>query len=170
MVFKKILFQIMAILTPTLLFLSCGGGSNSTDIPDKPVETGVHRIEISVEGDLGKFSPHVIFEGATIKGMPVTLFDGKGEEQGILFTKNYDDKPFSEVTAYTASNAISFQSVLTMHNRDRNEGVVTVKFKGFVDGKLKAVAERKISFTKTDILVQVAFDSIHSVVIEPRKS
>jgi lipoprotein len=169
MVFKKILFQIMAILTPTLLFLSCGGGS-STDIPDEPVETGVHRIEVAVEGDLGKFSPHVLFEGATIKGMPVTLFDEKGEEQGILFTKNYDDKPFSEVTAYTASNAISFQSVLTMHNRDMNEGVITVKFKGFVDGKLKGVAERKISFAKTDILVQVAFDSIHGVVIEPRKS
>ena len=90
MVFKKILFQIMAVLTPTLLLLSCGGGSNSTDIP---VETGVHRIEVSVEGDLGKFSPHVLFEGATIKGMPVTLFDEKGEAQGILFTKNYDDKP-----------------------------------------------------------------------------
>ena len=160
----------MEVLTPTVLLLSCGGGSNGTDIPDEPVETGVHRIEVSVEGDLGIFSPHVIFEGATIQAMPVTLYDEKGEEQGIFITKNYDDKPFSEVAAYTASNAISFQSVLTMHNKNGNEGAVTVKFKGYVNGKLKTVAERKISFAKTDLLVQVAFDSIHGVVIEPRKS
>lgn len=146
---KNLFLSVLTIAFVSVFFISCGDSDNETT-GDEITEQGVYKVEVSFSGNVEALSPSVVFVAAKEGGELVSIFKDSGEKQMGEMIVSYDDKPFTQTTAYTSSDCRVFLTNILLINQDMKDCVLTVKCKGYFNGKLVKTGEKTVTFKGND--------------------
>lgn len=155
--FKHFFVVAMTLFMACVLTTSCGSDSSEDD---EPTTTGVgtYKVEVFLSGETDLFTPAVLFSGMNQDGGLVTLYDKDGTDYYGEYYLSGSETPFTEVSASSASNCLYFNTSLLLYNPYAQEGSVSVKCKGYFNGKLTKTSEKTFYITKSDVLLTASFD------------
>ena len=129
-----------------MTFTSCGGdGSSNTIDVDTNVETGMHKVVLTVSGDTSNWT-----WGGNAHGMiwenghntNAVMYDKDGKPQGIIYRMNDGEMSF---TAMTDDKGMYISFTLVAIDDDVSaDGEINFSFHGYKDNKL--IKKENISF------------------------
>ena len=146
---KKFLFSVLAVMAMMTvgMFIACGGDDKDEDLPDGYQKTteGVHRMEVSVDGDLtgwnGKFA-FVAVCGDGTRGYVKLYENGKLISEDGTFLgeelRDYIIETDSKCDQMTLTATLS-------HGVSASVSPVTVTLKSFINGQPKKA--KTVEFT-----------------------
>lgn len=136
--FLFVALAVMAMMT-VCMFTACGGDDNDNDLPDGYQKTteGVHRMEVSVDGDItgwnGKFA-FVAVCGDGTRGYVKLYENGRQISDDGTFLgeelRNYTIETDSKCDQMTVTATLS-------HGTSVSVSPVTVTLKSFINGQPK---------------------------------
>lgn len=156
---RKFMFSALAIMAMMCMcmFIACGGDDKDDDLPDGYQKTteGVHRIEVSVDGDLtgweGKFA-FVAVCGDGTRGYVKLYENGRQiSDDGTFLGEELRD-----YTIETDSKCDQMTVMTTLrHGNSVSVSPVTVTLKSFINGQPKKA--KTVEFT--DSYKTIVFNS-----------
>lgn len=156
-------FNLKTQLLLTLLLLVCACSKDNDPDPSSIMETGVHKIELSLDGDWKNFNCEFGFvgvgKGSTVSN--VTCNDGGKANGGVYNVAYKGDK----VEAWTSNGCIDFSCSIIIYNINGNEGKMTVNATGYVDGKKAASASSVIEVKKNELTKSAVFNTVEGLKI-----
>lgn len=154
---KKFLFSTLAIMAmmTVSLFIACGGDDKDDDLPDGYQKTteGVHRIEVTFEGDLTGWQVDMLFIGVHSNGGPAKFYENG---QLVADDGGYEIETLRNCAVETDAKCDQMDVTMTMkHGSSGSINPVTVTLRSFVNGQPKKV--RTVKFTES--YKTIVFDS-----------
>lgn len=96
---------------------------------------GVHKIEITITGDVSSFDFTCTFSGTSWDGKNAILYDAKGNAKGTLYVVSSYDTPFSSQIIKTDKfGTLLSTSVASVAKKGGAKVVLSIK--GYVNDKL----------------------------------
>lgn len=150
--------MILAVLLSAVT-AGCSGDSDDGSLPDNVVSktAGVHKIEISMEGDYAAFSPKAVFNAFKRNGVYANTIDEGGKSHTPLYDADYKG---GKLIAWTEGGCIEFACSILFINAGGKAGKVTVRCTGYVDGTKTLSDSRTIEFSGGDTSKAAHFNSI----------
>ena len=148
---KKFLFSVLAIMAmmTVCMFIACGGDDKDDDLPDGYQKTteGVHRMEVSVDGDLTGWNAKFAFVavcGDGTRGYVKLYENGRQISDDGTFLgeelRDYIIETDSKCDQMTLTATLS-------HGTSASVSPVTVTLKSFINGQQKKA--KTVEFTDT---------------------
>lgn len=159
---KHFFFAFMAIVMFSTVIASCGDTDGSED-EETYYGIGSYKYELVLTGDVDKITPTVAFQGINTDNDGATIYDQNGKEYDGYYSVDGEVTAFTSVTASTASNCRVFVSALILKNSNKENGVVTVQYKGYFNNKLVKTGEKTITFTPDYTSSTLSFDVLHGL-------
>ncbi len=144
---------IMAMMTVSL-FIACGGDDKDDDLPDGYVKTteGVHRIDVSFDGDLTGWEGQMTFVATCGTAHNVKLFrNGQqiADDGGIII------ESLEDCSIETDARCDQMNVGIILSNYRQTTSPVKVTLRSFINGQPKKV--KTVEFT--DSYKTIIFDS-----------
>lgn len=156
---RKIL-GMMALIVATMMATGCSkdnddvsGGGN-----EAPSSFGVHKIEVSLEGNYTSYTPSMVFNAFKKGGAYANIYDENGKVYNPIYDAEYTGK---KIIAKTEKECIEFACSIFLINVSGEPGKVTVKCTGYVDDKKTLSDTRTIEFKKGDTSKATHFNSVN---------
>lgn len=137
---KKFLFSTLAIMAMICMcvFTACGGDDKDDDLPDGYVKTteGVHRIDVSFDGDLTGWEGQMTFVATYGTAYNVKLFkNGQliADDGGIII------ESLEDCSIETDSKCDQMNVGITLSNYRQRNSSVKVTLRSFINGQPKKV-------------------------------
>jgi hypothetical protein len=153
---KKYLFSVLAVMAMMCMcvFTACGGDDKDEDLPDGYVETteGVHRIEVSFDGDLTGWEGRMMFVATYGTGYNVRLFkNGQliADDGGVIV------ESLEDCSVETDFRCDQMNVGITLSNYNQAASPVKVTLRSFINGLPKKV--KTVEFNESD--KTIIFDS-----------
>lgn len=156
--FFNLKFQLLLMS----LFLVCACSKDNDGTDNTPsIEVGVHKIELSLDGDWKNFNCEFGFVGVR-KGSTIANITGNdgGKDNGGVYNVTYKG---SKVEAWTNDGCIDFTCSIFIYNLNGKEGKVTVNATGYVDGKKAASGSTVIEVNKDNLTKSCVFNSVNGL-------
>jgi len=160
---KKFLFSVLAVMAMMCMcmFIACGGDDKDEDLPDGYQKTteGVHRMEVSVDGDLtgwnGKFA-FVAVCGDGTRGYVKLYENGRQISDDGTFLgeelRNYTIETDAKCDQMTLTATLS-------HGASASVSPVTVTLKSFINGQPKKAKAVKFTDSYKTIVFNAELDA-----------
>lgn len=137
---KKFLFSTLAIMAMICMcvFTACGGDDKDDDLPDGYVKTteGVHRIDVSFDGDLTGWEGQMTFVATYGTAYNVKLFkNGQliADDGGIII------ESLEDCSIETDSKCDQMNVGITLSNYRQRNSSVKVTLRSLINGQPKKV-------------------------------
>lgn len=156
--FKHFFLAVVAIAMTGSLTTSCS--SESSEDGSETTDVGTYKVEVSLSGDTGRFTPAVLFSGVDKSLEAATIYDMNGGSHFGEYAINGSDAPFTGAAAYTSATCLYFYTSLMFYNHLSQEGSVTVLCRGYFNGKLAKTSERTFLLAKNDVVLMASFDVV----------
>jgi len=128
---------IIAMMT-VCVFIACGGDDNDDDLPDGYQKTteGVHRIDVSFDGDLTGWEGEMTFVATYGTAYNVKMFRNGQQiaNDGGVIIKNLED-----CSIETDSRCDQMNVGITLSNYRQTNSSVKVILRSFINGQPKKV-------------------------------
>ena len=137
---KKFLFSTLAIMAMICMcvFTACGGDDKDDDLPDGYVKTteGVHRIDVSFDGDLTGWEGQMTFVATYGTAYNVKLFKNGQQiaDDGGVIIEDLED-----CSIETDSRCDQMNVGITLSNYRQRNSSVKVTLRSFINGQPKKV-------------------------------
>lgn len=153
---KKFLFSALAVMAmmTVSMFIACGGDDKNDDLPDGYQKTteGVHRIDVSFDGDLTGWEGQMTFVATYGTAYNVKFFKNGQQiaDDGGLIIEVLED-----CSIETDSRCDQMNVGITLSNYRQKTGSVKVTLRSFINGQPKKVKTVEIN----DSYKTIIFDS-----------
>jgi hypothetical protein len=154
---KLIYLSVLAVMTMMTMcvFTACGGDDNDEDLPVGYVKTteGVHRIEVTFEGDLTGWQVDMLFIAVHGDGGPAKFYENG---QLVADEGGYEIETLRNCAVETDAKCDQMDVTMTMkHGSFSSVSPVTVTLRSFINGQPKKV--KTVKFTES--YKTIVFDS-----------
>lgn len=147
----------LALLAAPLAFMGCSSDDDEGDGGATVPAEGVHKIEVSLEGNYSQFTPVLIFGGVKHGGSMSLVYDQSGKSYENMYSANYQG---GTVTAQSEKSCFEFYVSIMLSNITGQPGSVTVNCRGFVDGKVSKSGSQTVSFKDGEMAKAAYFNSL----------
>lgn len=125
--FTSLLFAVLFGLTAS----ACSHTIGEEDIDS----AGVHKIEVTIIGDVSSFDFNCVFYGILEDGKNAMLYDEKGNAKGTMYSAVSYDTPFSRLVIKTDKlGTMLTTSIVSVARKAGVKAVLSIK--GYVNDKL----------------------------------
>lgn len=149
----------MAVLAMSVcLFCGCSSSSDDDNVPENYVRTteGVHRIEVSFDGDTEGFKPRLTFIAVYGDGShgKVKIY----ENGNMVGESGYQSEDLRNYAVETEKMCDQMNLTLAVSRNAKETGKsMTVTLKSFIDGK--QVKSKTATFSANEYAKSIVFDS-----------
>lgn len=154
---RFIYLSVLAVMTMMTMcvFTACGGDDKDDDLPVGYVKTteGVHRIEVTFEGDLTGWQVDMLFIAVHGDGGPAKFYENG---QLVADDGGYEIETLRNCAVETDAKCDQMDVTMTMkHGSFSSVSPVTVTLRSFINGQPKKV--KTVKFTES--YKTIVFDS-----------
>lgn len=153
----KFFTKLMALTFILMPFVISGCGSDDNEDDGGTVTNGVHRIEVSFDGNYSQFTPVLLFSGIKQGGAMSLVYDQAGNAYENIYNVDYQG---GTVTAYSESSCFEFYVSIMLSNVSGKAGSVNISCKGYVDGKVKNYGTKSVTFSENEMAKAAYFNSV----------